>query len=335
MVRWTRQVTGTFHFDFTVFDRYVETALEEGITGQIHAYSTRQFMCPDGVTIGFYNQEDDQYQEEYVVIGTEKYRRYWGTFLTAFNNHLIEKGWLEKTYLGIDEPESEKPFHTMLAFIKEIAPMLKVTSALNRVELARSFPENLKNISFGLGQIEPAFIQKFKEAHLETTYYVCCIPAEPNTFLTSTPLEARILPWLAWQQKLDGFLRWSYAFWPSVSDGSYDPFNYLRWDFPRDWKPWPWPSGDMFLVYPGPDGYPVSSIRWEMLRLGIQDYEYLVLLKDRLTEVEPAQATKIEESVGPALELVVKDFHNYTSSMDDIENVRIIISNILSNKSTA
>ena len=37
-------------------------------------------------------------------------------------------------------------------------------------------------------------------------------------------------------------------------------------------------NGDGLLVYPGPDLRPYSSIRLEVIRDGIEDYEYLALL---------------------------------------------------------
>ena len=38
----------------------------------------------------------------------------------------------------------------------------------------------------------------------------------------------------------------------------------------------PYPAGDCYMVYPGPDG-PISTVRWEIFREGVQDYEYLKL----------------------------------------------------------
>jgi len=46
-------------------------------------------------------------------------------------------------------------------------------------------------------------------------------------------------------------------------------------------------NGDGFLVYPGPDG-PVDSIRWEIIRDGIEDYDYLRILTDRINKVQAA-----------------------------------------------
>jgi hypothetical protein len=52
------------------------------------------------------------------------------------------------------------------------------------------------------------------------------------------------------------------------------------------------PPGDDHLVYPGPMG-PLSSIRWEAMRDGIEDYEMLKLLQKR----NPKLASEICNSV--------------------------------------
>jgi hypothetical protein len=41
------------------------------------------------------------------------------------------------------------------------------------------------------------------------------------------------------------------------------------------------PHGDGLLMYPGPGGTPISSLRLEALRDGIEEYEYLVMLYER------------------------------------------------------
>ncbi len=35
------------------------------------------------------------------------------------------------------------------------------------------------------------------------------------------------------------------------------------------------PPGDFFVVYPGPDGKPMDSIRWEVFAESLQDYAML------------------------------------------------------------
>ena len=94
-----------------------------------------------------------------------------------------------------------------------------------------------------------------------STFYICCTPPKPNTFVFSPPVEGRWLGWYTWAHHYDGFLRWAYDAWPQ------DPL--------RDARFGSWAAGDCYLVYPGGN----SSIRYEKLREGIVDFEKLRILK--------------------------------------------------------
>lgn len=73
--------------------------------------------------------------------------------------------------------------------------------------------------------------------------------------------------WYAWNQGFTGAGWWTYATHAA--------------DFWRE----PNPVGDFYsTVYPGPDGTPVSSKRWEVTREGIEDYELLFLLRHLYTD---------------------------------------------------
>jgi hypothetical protein len=64
----------------------------------------------------------------------------------------------------------------------------------------------------------------------------------------------------------------------------------------RDGKRWPevpWNTytcdrfnGDGHLIYPGPDGMPISSIRMECIRDGIEDYECFYMLNELVKKAE-------------------------------------------------
>jgi Glycoside hydrolase 123, catalytic domain len=101
-----------------------------------------------------------------------------------------------------------------------------------------------------------------RSAHSRTsTFYICCTPPKPNTFIFSPPIEGRWLGWYTYAHHYDGFLRWAYDAWPA------DPL--------RDARFGSWAAGDCFLMYPGAN----SSIRFEKLREGIVDFEKIKILK--------------------------------------------------------
>lgn len=101
-----------------------------------------------------------------------------------------------------------------------------------------------------------------------TTYYICCGPARPNTFIFSDPAESAWLAPFSAAMGFDGLLRWAWCSWVE---------NPLRsQDFTA------WPSGDTSLVYPGPR----LSLRALLLRDGIETFEKLRVLGKDIKELK-------------------------------------------------
>jgi hypothetical protein len=109
------------------------------------------------------------------------------------------------------------------------------------------------------------------------SWYVCCWPPIPNTFVHSPLVEGQLHGWLTFYLKLDGFLRWNFCLWPA------EPWRRVSWRAPH------WKAGDMFFVLPGRDGAPVETLRYEALRAAAQDYE-LLKLAERTLPAEEAEA---------------------------------------------
>lgn len=107
----------------------------------------------------------------------------------------------------------------------------------------------------------------------ETWWFLAQGPARPyaNFFIDFAGIEHRIFFWQTWALGLKGVHYWGVNFTkPGV-----DPY--------RDQLDATPVNGDGFLLYPAPDG-PVNSIRWEIIRDGIEDYDYLTIFTERLTK---------------------------------------------------
>lgn len=104
----------------------------------------------------------------------------------------------------------------------------------------------------------------------EVWWYVSHTPPRPygNLFVDFAAVEHRILFWQAWALGMRGMQYWSVNYFHEWQD----PHTDLLDSTPV--------NGDGCLVYPGPDG-PVNSIRWETVRDGVEDYDYLSLFMDR------------------------------------------------------
>jgi hypothetical protein len=101
--------------------------------------------------------------------------------------------------------------------------------------------------------------------------------------------DHRLMFWQCWKYGAEGFLYWGSTHWDLNTVGE------ERWPA-VPWIPWNRQAGHNgcgYLIYPGPDGTPIGSIRFELIRDGIEDYEYLYLLRDLLA----AQSDKAPEEL--------------------------------------
>ncbi|MGI5818617.1 MAG: glycoside hydrolase domain-containing protein [Armatimonadota bacterium] len=104
--------------------------------------------------------------------------------------------------------------------------------------------------------------------------------------LDMPPAAARSMPWLTFKHDLDGILYWTIQ------------SSWRRPNRPADFHPEPgetiWEAFDPAghagrngignMAYPGHDGRPWSSQRLQILRDGMEDYEYLLLLREALAD---------------------------------------------------
>lgn len=123
----------------------------------------------------------------------------------------------------------------------------------------------------------------------EITWYISCDQKfpQPNYFIDGPAMDAVMVPWITWRLGLDGILYWALDFWSQTVDPWLNPNTYLSGFFcSGGWVL----NGEGSLLYPGSrvrrytgqrdvDG-PVSSMRFELLREGIEDYERLRMLRE-------------------------------------------------------
>lgn len=258
MVTKIRRIDGSWLYDYTIFDRWVEFMFSLGIDRQINCYS----MIPWALEFDYYDQATSSPTTFQAAPGSEEYNEYWGSFIADFSRHLKAKGWFEKTMIAMDERPMES-MQAVLSLIRRTEPDFKISLAGNYHE----------PINFGIADFSEGFAPKkeFPESAkakrkglgLTTTFYTCCAEAHPNMFVISDPDEAAWLGWFAQAENYDGYLRWAYNSW------TMDPLADARFRT--------WPAGDCFVVYPGGRG----SVRFSKLVEGIQDFEKIRILKEQ------------------------------------------------------
>lgn len=257
MVKKTKEKNGSWSYDYSAFDAWVEFSMECGIGQQINCYS----MVSWSNEYSYFDESKGQEISVSCKPGSSAYDHIWVPFLNDFNKHLQLKNWHEKTTISMDE-RSLEDLLKVIDLVKREAPGLKISFA------GRYHPEleeELFDMSVASAHIVPLENIARREAKgFKTTFYVCCVEEQPNTFTFSNPAEASYLAWYAANRNFDGMLRWSYNSWTE------DPLRDSR--FRR------FPGGDTYMVYPGG----LSSVRFERLREGIQDFEKIMLIKEGL-----------------------------------------------------
>lgn len=281
--------SGEYRYDFSRLDRWIKTFRKHGLTwiegshvagrggGWESDFVWRRLPVRDGngkpIDISSAKLSEDQFEPI-----LER-------FLRAVHAHLKQMGWGERYVQHVaDEP-------------------LPVNEAswCHRAEKVRQWLAGVPTIdavmSGGLEGYVDIRVPQIQEIHPgaprnpgeELWSYVCLAPQGPypNRFLDYPSLRNRIIFWLSWSLELKGFLHWGYNSWRAWQGVPLDiPIN-----------PWtdatagsiycadrnPLPAGDPHIVYPGQESI-CSSIRWEVIRKGFEDFEYLYLLEQAAAE---------------------------------------------------
>lgn len=195
------------------------------------------------------------------------YRTFLTQFLREFEGFLKAEGIKDNSFFHVsDEPEGEEAFQRYRAarlLLRELAPWIKVTDGVDDIRFCR---EGLTDTPVP----GPERALEFAREGYQPWATFCMGPRGRylNRFLDTPLSKLRMAGWLFYKTAVGGFLHWAYNHWYNQTR-LIDPYTVT------DAGAWPViPSGDPFIVYPGPSG-PVDSIRWEILAESLQDYALL------------------------------------------------------------
>lgn len=223
------------------------------------------------------------------------------SYLTQVRSYYVENGWKDRLVFinPIDEPNTKEEYEETRRWahiVKEVVPdihYMATESPVAENEDWGTLREVVDDFSVhGNFMNDPKVKQAIKEEQEEggtLTWYISCDQGypQPNYFIDASALEPIMVPWITARYSMDGILYWATNFWSQVSNPWVDAVTfksgYLCSNGYID-------NGEGSFFYPGdyveeqtgqPDVYgPVSSIRFELLAEGIEDYEYLWMLKD-------------------------------------------------------
>ena len=254
LVQWTKKKDGSWVYDYSLFDKYISFVMSCGINQRINCYS----MVPWKIAFQYYDENLGKNTTFKGAIDSDDYNVFWTSMLNDFTKHLKQKGWFSITAIAMDE----RPMPAMQAVIK----LLKQIDPDWKITLAGEYHPEIEQDIFdyciaSYHSFPDAILKKRQQQGKLSTWYTCCTEKYPNGFTFSPPAEHVWLGWYTSAKNMDGYLRWAYNSWPK------EPLKDSRFTA--------WPAGDTFQVYPGP----FSSIRFEKLIEGIQDFEKIKILK--------------------------------------------------------
>lgn len=272
MISWIKRTDGTWAFDYTTFDLWVEFMMDLGIDQQIACYS----MIPWNMSFKYYDQASNSMKEIKTTTYTKEYAEMWTAVLKSLSTHLREKGWFDRTVIAMDE----RPTEDMLNAFK----IINIADKDFKVSLAGGnhpeIEEQLYDYSMASDVLfKPEVITKRRGKGQKTTFYTCCAQAYPNVFTYSQPAEGEWIGWFAAAKDYDGYLRWAYDSYTKepLLDARFRAFQ----------------SGDSYTVYPQAR----TSIRMEKFVDGVEAYEKIRILKDEFTAKGDTKSLKKIDAV--------------------------------------
>ena len=282
MIVWTKHKDGSWSYDYTVFDRWVEFMLGIGINKYINCYSMVPWNCE--------LEYIDEAQDGKVITvkaepGTPIFPKIWEPFLKDFKKHLEAKGWLSITNIAMDE-RSPEAMQAAADVLMKYAPEMGFALADNHKSYKKFTMMRDVCAAMRHETVEHEDILMRREQGYTTTFYVCCNPMYPNTFTSSEPYESELLGWKNIAHDYDGMLRWAYNSW--AEDPQYDS------------RFGNWMAGDTYLVYP----YNRSSIRFERLIDGIEVSE-----KIRTLRAAGVDMTAVDAILAKVREVEITDYN--------------------------
>jgi hypothetical protein len=278
--------------DFTRFDQAAERWLDRA------HFNTFQLPLRGMGGGTFYSRhlgELEGFQE-----GTPEFARLFQDYLGQIERHLEQRGWLRKAFVyWFDEPAA-KDFE----FVGQGMERLKAAApGIKRMLTVEPQPPLLGQVDIWCGltpKWTPELVSERRQAGERVWWYICCAPHAPyvTEFIDHPGTELRLWPWQSWQYGVQGILIWATTYWtspaafppPKLQDPWTDPMSYTSGYGEKPGEVGYWGNGDGRFLYPPRrdpaadkraclDG-PVNSLRWESLRDGMEDYEYLWLLRE-------------------------------------------------------
>ncbi len=299
---------GALQYDFGLVDRWIEifdkagmARMVEGghLSGRLGGGYDSPYVIPTDLI------ENGQLVRKELPADDPRAEQNLREFLRQLRTHLKQKGWLSRYVQHVhDEPHgAEMPIYRR--FVHIVSEELPGVPTLDAVSLRENISAQEETTIWvpKLGTFDEGLdaIAAHKARGGQSWYYICLDPRGRylNRFIDFPTLKVRLLPWLNYRYGLTGYLHWGGNFWTDR------PFENLQPDWGGGFF---LPAGDDAIVYPDPehDGVFVS-LRLEVMREGIEDYELLM----ESARHAPERTDALARTVMPAFTDYIRDVSQF------------------------
>ncbi|MCH2183475.1 MAG: DUF4091 domain-containing protein [Mariniblastus sp.] len=242
--------------------------------------------------------------------------------------HARQAGWYEKLgfHLPVDEPNSAEDYGAVrhwAELIKSVDPAIPVAVTEQPKPENSDWGSLQKNVDAWIinGNYlasDRESIEQARQRGDQRFWYISCdqLYPQPNLYIDREAADPRIIPWVAWQHQMTGFLYWNGTYWGEVIN---------PWRDPVTWKTLPCnlpAAGEGSLFYPGHlvrnfagqpnvEG-PVGSLRLKLLREGLEERALLQMLSEKIGRAA------VQQLIAP----VCTDIRTFSRNPNELDQVR-------------
>ncbi len=293
LVKIWREENGQLTFDYTDFDRWVTLFEQAGVAERIEmshlgGRTTGEWDCPTFSISA--RPATDRKSGAPITVEIEQ-------FLPDLQRHLEAKGWLNKTTLHVgDEPimVNVASWREQSARAHRAAPKLKRIDAIHvpYSEVKGHLEVLVPQLNYFAQWLE-GYRQAQTQDALELWFYIAWVPQGKytNRLIDLACIKTRLIHWINFLYGATGYLHWGLNFWTDFKDMGFAP-------------------GDNWIIYPGKQG-PRSSLRWEAMRDGLEDFACFHLLAKK----QPEEARRLARQI-------MRDVTDYDQNPARLESVR-------------
>ncbi len=279
-----------YEFDFTLLDRWVDMCKRCGVKYFELSHLFTQWGAKHAPKIMAQTSKGTKRIFGWDTKATsDAYMNFLSQFGKALNEYTDKKGITDICFIHC----SDEPSLTDIKHYKKASDAVrKYFGAYEHIDALSDY-DFYKEGLIGTPVPEEGNIEAFMGNVPKLWTYYCCGQYRnnlPNRFFSMPSIKNRILGVLLYKYDCTGFLHWGFNFYyAQYSKREIDP--YTETDAGGSF-----PSGDSYVVYPGKNGKPLSSLRQKVFYDAIQDIAVLKALEKKYSR--EYVLTLIKETLG-------------------------------------